>query len=201
MSDEADGCSLTAEQAEGPYYIDARLIRRDITEGKTGVPLRLGIRVRDVAGCAPIAGAAVDVWHCDALGIYSGFEATSKTAGEPADADFPDTPTDEHRYLRGTQITDSDGIVEFQTIYPGWYRGRTVHIHAKVLVDGQVVLTTQLYFDEDHTSQVYRSEPYASDPGRDTFNDTDSIFDDGPLLSLSRDGDAYRALITLDVQP
>ena len=102
-------------------------------------------------------------------------------------------------FLRGTQTAGDDGIVEFATIYPGWYRGRTVHIHAKVHVDNATALTTQMYFDEDVTATVYETEPYASDGGRDTFNDTDGIFDAANVLTLSQDGDGYLGVITFGV--
>jgi protocatechuate 3,4-dioxygenase beta subunit len=96
-------------------------------------------------------------------------------------------------------VTDSDGIVEFTTIYPGWYTGRTVHIHAKVHVDTATVLTTQLYFDEEITAAVYEQEPYSSDTERDTFNDTDGVFDEQLLLDLSERDDGYLGLISFDV--
>jgi protocatechuate 3,4-dioxygenase beta subunit len=108
-------------------------------------------------------------------------------------------PTDDDTFLRGVQVTDADGVVQFVTIYPGWYRGRTVHIHVKVHVDSATALTTQLYFDEDVTATVYGSEPYASDSGRGTFNDTDGIFDAANVLTLSQDGDGYLGVITFGV--
>ncbi|MEO8424094.1 MAG: hypothetical protein ABI595_09315 [Actinomycetota bacterium] len=97
------------------------------------------------------------------------------------------------------QVTDAKGVVQFVTIYPGWYRGRTVHIHAKVHVDSATALTTQLYFDEDVTASVHGSEPYASDTGRDTFNDDDGIFDVANVLTLSKDRDGYLGVITFGV--
>ena len=156
------------------------------------MPLRLAIRVRD-ENCEPLQNAVVDIWHCDAEGIYSGFESASQ--GGPGGGGGP---SDEETYLRGAQVSNGDGIVEFTTVYPGWYRGRTVHIHAKVHVDKQTVLTTQLYFDEDVTSKVYEHEPYAADSGRDSFNDSDSLFDDSLLLDLSPEGDGYLGVISFD---
>jgi protocatechuate 3,4-dioxygenase beta subunit len=179
LFDDTSSCTLTPEETEGPYYFDADAIRSDVREGREGVVLRLAIRVRDAKRCEPLPDAVVDIWHCDALGNYSG-------AGET--------------YLRGTQVTNSDGIVEFTTIYPGWYMGRTVHIHAKVHLDSQTVLTTQLYFDEDVTASVYERDPYASRPGRDAFNDTDAIFDERLLLRLSREGAGRLGLISFDVE-
>jgi protocatechuate 3,4-dioxygenase beta subunit len=179
LFDDSSSCTLTPEETEGPYYFDADAIRSDIREGREGVSLRLAIRVRDAERCEPLPDAVVDVWHCDALGNYS-------SAGET--------------YLRGTQVTNSDGIVEFRTIYPGWYMGRTVHIHVKVHLDKRAVLTTQLYFDEDVTASVYERNPYSSRPGRDAFNDTDAIFDERLLLRLSSEGDGRLGLISFDVE-
>jgi protocatechuate 3,4-dioxygenase beta subunit len=183
LFDDSSSCTLTPEQTEGPYYFDADAIRGDIREGKPGVALRLAIRVRDAQSCEPLRNAVVDIWHCDALGNYSAFGAEE---GET--------------YLRGAQVTDRDGIVEFTTVYPGWYMGRTVHIHAKVHIDRTTALTTQLYFDEDITASVYERDPYASRPGRDVFNDIDGIFDESLVLRLSREGDGRLGLISFDVE-
>ncbi|MGH8985394.1 MAG: intradiol ring-cleavage dioxygenase [Acidimicrobiia bacterium] len=196
LFDNATTCSLTPEMTEGPYYFDVDSIRSDIREDRDGAPLRLGVRVRDAASCAALTNAVVDIWHCDALGIYSGFEAAS--TGGPGGGSGSG-PSDDETYLRGAQVTNSDGIAEFVTVYPGWYRGRTVHIHAKVHLAGSTMLTTQLFFDDDFTESVYAEEPYASDVGRETFNDGDNIFDERLLLTLSEDGDGYLGIITFDV--
>lgn len=188
---DASSCSVTPEETEGPYYIDVDSIRSDIREGQEGATLRLGIRVLD-ADCQPIPDAVVEVWHCNALGIYSGFEEASQGGAGGSQ-------TDENTYLRGGQITDSNGIVEFVTIYPGWYRGRTVHIHSKVHLSNTEVLTTQYYFDDDFTEGVYGQEPYASDTGRDTYNDNDGLFLAENLLTMSDDGDGYLGLVNVTV--
>ena len=193
LFDDAPACTVTPQQAEGPYYLDTDLIRSDIREDRQGVPLSLAIRVRGQRIREPLNSAVVDVWHCDADGIYSGFEAASR--GESA----AHGPTDEARYLRGAQVTNSDGIVEFKTIYPGWYRGRTVHIHAKVHLDNRALLTTQLYLDEAVTAAVHRREPYSDHTGRDTFNEDDSIFDERTRLKPVREGDGYLGVISFDV--
>jgi protocatechuate 3,4-dioxygenase beta subunit len=193
LFDDTSSCVLTPEQTEGPYYFDVDSIRSDIREDREGVRLRLAVRVRDADSCSPIENAVVDIWHCDALGIYSGFESASR--GGPGGG-----RSDEETYLRGAQATNADGIVEFTTIYPGWYRGRTVHVHAKVHVDSATVLTTQFFFDEAVTAAVYSREPYASDSGRDTFNAGDSIFDESLVLRLSEDGDGQLGAISLDVR-
>jgi protocatechuate 3,4-dioxygenase beta subunit len=181
MFDESAACTLTPEETEGPFYIDADAIRSDIREDREGTTLRLGVRVRDAETCEPIRNAVVDIWHCDAGGAYSGVQGDSE------------------RFLRGAQVTDRDGIVEFTTIYPGWYPGRTVHIHAKVHLDSATALTTQVYFDEEITSAVYENAPYASRTGRDTFNENDGIFNEALLIDVSSDGDGYLGLASFDV--
>jgi protocatechuate 3,4-dioxygenase beta subunit len=176
--DDAARCARTAELTEGPFYFDVDRIRSDIRENREGATLRLGVRVRDAAECEPIQHAVVDIWHCDATGSYS----------EPGQT-----------FLRGAQVTNTDGIVEFTTVYPGWYPGRTVHIHAKVHLDRQTVLTTQLYFADAFSDRVFAQEPSASDTGRDAFNDSDSLYEKDLELTLSKERDAYLGLITLDV--
>ena len=122
-------CALTPELTAGPYYLDGPAVRRNITEGRPGIPLELRIRLLDAASCKPLAGAAVDVWHCDASGEYSGFEGKSLAATNAGG-------TNGQRYLRGVQLTDADGVAVFTTIFPGWYEGRSVHIHLSVHTGG-----------------------------------------------------------------
>jgi len=193
LFDDSSACTLTPELTEGPYYFDADSIRSDVREDRDGVALRLAVRVRDAGDCAPIANAVVDIWHCDAGGLYSGFESAS--TGGPGGG-----RSDEETYLRGAQVTNADGVVEFLTIYPGWYRGRTVHIHAKVHLDRQTALTTQLFFDEAVTDAVYARAPYSRQEGRDVTNDTDGIFSDQLVLALSEEGDGYVGAISFDVE-
>ncbi len=179
--DEADACRQTAEQTEGPYYLDVDRVRSDIREDREGVELRVAVRVRDADACEPIGNAVVELWHCDAVGDYSGVQGVSGT------------------FLRGAQVTNADGIAELTTIYPGWYVGRCPHIHAKVILDNETALTTQLYFDEAVTDVVYAREPYAQHTGDYTRNDADGIFAQELLLDLSEDGDGYLGLKTFDV--
>jgi protocatechuate 3,4-dioxygenase beta subunit len=196
----AAGCILTPEQTEGPYYIAKGKVRRNIREGRPGTPLTLKLQVVDASTCKPIKGAAVDIWHCDAGGIYSGFESAS--TGGPGGSGGP---TDKHTYLRGIQPTNARGIAEFQTIYPGWYRGRTVHIHVKVHAGGNVVHTGQLYFSDSLTSKVYGIGAYKGRAAaRDTFNRTDGIFSVGgaqSMLAVKRNGKGvYTGTIAMGVR-
>lgn len=190
LFEDAASCRLTPEQTEGPYYFDADAIRRDIREDREGARLRLAIRVRDAGSCEPLPDAVVDVWHADAEGGYSGFDGGGDGRGR--------TDT---RYLRGAQVTNADGIAEFVTIYPGWYPGRTVHIHAKVHLDARTVLTTQLFFDDELSDEVFATRPYADRGGRDQRNDSGGIFDASLVLTTSRErGDGYLGVIGFDVQ-
>jgi protocatechuate 3,4-dioxygenase beta subunit len=181
LFDDSSACTLTPELTEGPYYFDVDSVRSDISEDRDGVTLRLAVRVRDARSCQPLRNAVVDIWHCDAVGVYSGFESGE---GET--------------FLRGTQVTDRDGIVEFTTVYPGAYQGRTVHIHAKVHLDGSTALTTQLFFDDGVSDKVYAREPYSGSNTRDTTNESDGIFDESLVLDLSSEGDGYLGLISFD---
>lgn len=239
---------LTSETTEGPYYIDADKIRKDITEDKEGIPLTLRLKVIDSDTCKPLKKAAVDIWHCDALGIYSGYESMSQggpgggtpPSGAPTDAptDAPtgtptgtppsgspggggghSEPTDDERYLRGTQLTDQHGYVEFRTVFPGWYQGRAVHIHTKVHVGGTMTdagyegghtcHTGQFFFAESAVLDSAEEEPYATSTTTRTTLTEDTIYDQsgvtGGLLKLSyRKGRMARGVtgsITMGVDP
>jgi protocatechuate 3,4-dioxygenase beta subunit len=191
-------CRPWAEQDEGPYHRRDAPMRRDIVEDRAGLALQLGIRLGRHDGTPP-AAAELDIWHCDALGRYSGFppprdSAVVTTASAPRAQYLPDDT-----FLRGRQPTDPAGLVEFRTIYPGWYPGRTVHIHLIVRVDG-AELTSQLYFPEPVTAVVSGRVPYAERPGRDTFNDTDTIYPTGgdpAVVEVEPAHAGYRAAISL----
>ncbi len=181
-------CILTPEQTEGPYYIAGERLRRNITDGHPGASMLLRTTVVDATTCRPIKNAAVDVWHADAAGVYSGFGSgvSSRT------------------FMRGIQRTNARGLAEFRTVYPGWYQGRTVHIHVKVHVDGNVVHTGQLYFSDALTDKVYGRAPYSSRPNRTTRNADDMIFRSGgarSLLKVKRNAaSVYVATITMGVR-
>jgi len=182
----AVSCVLTPELTEGPYYISGEKIRRDIREGHPGTLLTLHLRVLNAATCAPIKGAAVDVWHADAAGNYSGFGAGASS----------------RTFLRGIQKTDVNGLAAFTTVYPGWYQGRTVHIHVKVHVGGRVVHTGQLFFPDTLTDVVYEKAPYSARPNRDVRNAQDSIYVNGGkrgMLKLAKSGAGYVGTIAMGV--
>ena len=188
-------CLLSPEQTEGPYPTITQIERRDIRESLVGHPLRLGVQVVDET-CAPVPGAVVEIWHCDTDGDYSSY----------LDGGTDDDAGDGTTFLRGSQRTNDDGIVEFVTNYPGWYRGRAVHIHTKVHLDDTTVLTSQIFFDDELNSEIFRSAPYRGDP--DTTNLEDSIAggdpaENGSQATASTD-DALRgtrALLVLGIDP
>jgi len=182
-------CVVRPELTIGPYFVDGQLNRSDIrTEPsdnsvKEGIPLTLNINVTSVGdnSCTPIEGAQVDIWHCDAQGHYSGV----------ADPGFD---TSGQQFLRGYQLTDANGVVQFQTIYPGWYSGRAVHIHFTIRTKGadgrDYQFTSQFFFDDALSDQVHTLEPYASRGQRDTRNAADNIFNGGgDQLLLNLQGD------------
>lgn len=190
-------CVVTPAQTEGPYFVDERLNRADIRLDPTskavseGLPLRLKINVMRVDGsaCAPVQGALVDVWQCDALGVYSDV----RDSGGLFD-------TRGRKFLRGYQETDKLGATEFLTVYPGWYPGRTVHIHFKVRVASgsqrSHEFTSQLYFDDAITDQVHAQPPYRANGKRDVRNDLDGIYrargsGSKLLLRLSKSAESY----------
>jgi protocatechuate 3,4-dioxygenase beta subunit len=190
------GCLVSPAQTEGPYFVDEKLNRSDIRQDpsdnsvRPGVPLRLVLNVYSVANkdCQPLPGATVDIWHCDASGAYS------DVLDNPGE--FGDTRG--KKFLRGYQLTDAGGKVEFQTIYPGWYTGRSVHIHYMIRTDPKSEVghefTSQLYFDEAITEQVHRQAPYTQKGRRNTTNDSDGIYRRGGrdlMLQLTRDAQGY----------
>ena len=211
-------CVLTPEETAGPYYLSYGLVRRDITDGYPGVPLLLRVTVVDAATCAPVTGAALDVWHCDALGEYSGYTSMgiggstgAQPAARPSAAPAPGgghvNPTDHLTFLRGVQFTDHRGVGEFQTLYPGWYEGRAVHIHVKVRIGGQisaryegghVAHTGQFYFPEQTTEEVARLDPYRVNHVPRVRNENDAYFtagDDSGLLMLRPGSPLARGLL------
>ena len=186
-------CVVTPEQMDGPYFTDARLNRSDIRSDpadksvREGMPLNLVLRVSSFggAGCVSLAGAMVDVWHCDAAGAYS-------------DARDPGFDTVGKKFLRGYQVTDAGGAVRFTTVYPGWYEGRAVHIHFKVPAAAGAgrghEFSSQLYFDEAVTDRVHARAPYSARGRRTQRNSEDGMFRRGGsrlMLALTETGGGY----------
>jgi protocatechuate 3,4-dioxygenase beta subunit len=189
----ATGCAITPSETEGPYPDRTGMLnnvafhRRDITEGRPGVPLAVTMKVVNAkATCGPLANALVEVWHCDVTGTYSEY---GQGAGQT--------------YLRGLQTTDASGTVTFNTVYPGWYQGRATHIHAEVYVNGASVKVTQIAFPESVTAAVYASGVYASHGQNPTANASDMVFSDGVADELAtvsgNPASGYLATLTIGV--
>lgn len=198
-------CVVTPAQTEGPYFVDERLQRADVrvdpTDGtvRAGVPLKLRLAVNRVDGseCRPVPGALVDIWQCDALGVYSDvndFQGLFDTRGR--------------KFLRGYQITDANGEVEFVTVYPGWYSGRAVHIHFKVRTapesDRGHEFTSQLYFDDAVTDAVHALAPYNAKGRRDTLNTRDGIYSRSNgaqlVINVAREGEDYAGTFAIGLR-
>ncbi|HEY0706883.1 MAG TPA: intradiol ring-cleavage dioxygenase [Polyangia bacterium] len=196
-------CVLRPQQTEGPYFLDGKLDRSDVRPdprdgvAAPGAPLRLTFRVGRMSGtsCAPLPGAIVDIWQCDAQGVYSGFR------------DFGGLfDTTGRHFLRGFQTTGSDGACQFVTIYPGWYPGRSVHIHFKIRAteSGRLhEITSQLYFPESLSDEVFTRAPYNRHAGRRTLNNADGIFQRGGsdlLLAPTTEGEGFAATFDVGLQ-
>jgi protocatechuate 3,4-dioxygenase beta subunit len=176
-------CVISPTEKRGPYPGTAGMInnaaffRRDITDGRSGLPLTLALTVVDVNNaCAAVSGVQVEAWQCDAGGTSSEYGAG---AGQT--------------FLRGVQTTDANGQVTFTTIYPGWYAGRATHIHVDVYRSGAIVKSTQIAFPEDVTRTVYATGVYASHGQNSTTNAGDMVFSDGTTASWQRSAEIRRA--------
>ncbi len=197
-------CIAQPEQTEGPFFVDEALERADIRfdpstrKVSAGASLALQFvlsRVTADGACAVLRGAKVDIWQCDALGLYSDVQdRRNDTRGQ--------------QFLRGYQVSDTDGIVRFTTIYPGWYAGRAVHIHFKVRTPGDNgrtdEFTSQLYFQDELTDRVHAGEPYAAKKGQRLLNARDMIFREGGtqlLLPVVEGGGGYSATYRIAMRP
>ena len=190
-------CAITPSETEGPYPDKTGMLnnpaffRRDVTEGRPGLPVTLTLTIVNVnSGCSPVSNASVEIWQCDASGNYSeysqpGYDGTGKT------------------FLRGLQTSDANGQVTFTTIYPGWYAGRATHIHVEVFRGSSLVKTTQIAFPEDVTRAVYATGVYASKGQSSTTNGGDNVFSDGTqyeMAALSGDTTSgYTATLTIGI--
>ncbi|MGW2960641.1 intradiol ring-cleavage dioxygenase [Streptomyces sp. NPDC001220] len=219
-STSSECMTLMSSVTEGPYYLDGALVRKDITEGKAGVPLTLRLTVVDATdGCTPVKGAAVEIWHCDAWGYYSGYTTANPGGSAPAESEEGDS-ADDNTYLRGYQIANANGVVKFETIFPGWYTPRTCHIHVKVHTGGEmedgtyeggiVNYTGQLFFADDIAEEIFTLDPYAKHTGSYTVLADDMVYDGGGassgLLTLKAvhkkdPSKGYRGSLTLGIDP
>ena len=191
----AFSCIATPQAVAGPFYFDPKLQRVDITEGHPGVPLRIRLVVIDTASCLPLSGARIDIWHARADGYYSGYRGQG---------DDHQVDTSGGTFMRGTQMTDARGEARFETVYPGWYIGRTPHIHFKVFTDDKNVLTAQMYFPDALSQYIFGNvDAYRRKRSRDTFNVNDGLAlmdkSHGGFCDIKEAADHYQASLILGV--
>jgi protocatechuate 3,4-dioxygenase beta subunit len=194
LAQSGRSCVLTPDAGEGPFYLDPKLIRSDITSGMPGAPLQLALQVVRAGDCAILPNARVDIWHADAIGLYSGYAKQGGVGGISPQSAVGAT------YLRGTQVTDAQGSVQFRTIFPSWYGGRTPHVHFKVFLGGREVVASQIFFPDNITREVFNEwQPYRDHVSkRKTFNDNDPI-KQGVHSEVTRQANAYAARAVLVV--
>ncbi|SPQ24379.1 a01041e6-6285-4ea0-a35f-3666b85c5c33 [Thermothielavioides terrestris] len=173
-----NSCVLSPEQIEGPYYVAGERVRQNVTEDQQGVPLTVDIQIVDMDTCKPIPGAYLEIWHSNATGVYGGVVARGNGVGELDMSNLNNT------MLRGVQKTDDAGAVQFHTIFPGHYIGRTIHIHVAVhlnaqpqpngtLLDTTAAHVGQMYFDQDLIDEIETRAPYTLNTQNKTTNDQD----------------------------
>ena len=186
----AAACWLTPQETQGPFYFNPNLDRQNITEEKTGLPLRLDFTVID-ENCTPIPNVLVDIWHCDKDGVYSGYNQ-------------PGGNTTGQTFLRGIQVTDAGGVARFDTIYPGWYQGRATHIHFKARTSQTTYVTSQFAFPESMNGAVYATPLYVGRGSNPTSNAGDMVFQSSTpqylLLNVTANGSGgYNGTFTMGI--
>ena len=196
-----DMCRVTTATIEGPYYIDKEIVRSDIREDQPGVPLELELRLVNAnAGCGPIAGAAVSMWHCNADGEYSGYLGNDPSqfpdvGAADATGHVPQQGTE--RFLRGVQTTDADGKVRFRTIVPGWYTPRAVHIHVRAFLSESDMITTQLYFPQAVINTVHSTQDAYKARGVSIYtNENDILINPQEIMKVAvkEDGSLFATM-------
>jgi protocatechuate 3,4-dioxygenase beta subunit len=192
-------CVLTPVTSEGPYYFDPKLLRSEIAEHQAGVPLTLDLRVVRAGPCSAVRNARVDVWHSNAQGIYSGYEGQRGVGAAPERSAAGQT------FLRGTQLTDRDGLTRFRTIYPSWYYGRTPHVHFKVFLQPREVAVSQIYFPDAISDRIFASSKdyVARSRAGGTYNENDMYArarSGGAFCDVVADGRGYRATVLIGIR-
>lgn len=176
-------CELVCATTAGPCTAPTTE-RRDVSDGMTGLPVRLALKIVTAETCAPVAGAVVEIWHTQRTGVYSG-QTPSPGFCSGNDAEAPTKS-----YFRGTQTTDDSGRVDFDTCFPGWYPGRCIHIHVSVTLQDQSYVVTQLFFDDALNEQIFASHPeYVQFGPPDTSNNADGIFGAANVVDTARMSD------------
>jgi protocatechuate 3,4-dioxygenase beta subunit len=170
--DSGTACALYPTQTIGPCYAQGPMMREDISDGLDGLPIRLSFLVVKSDGCTPVPDASIDIWHSGSQGIYSAY--ATGTVCNPGNDDVLS-----EMFCRGVQTTDENGRANFSTVFPGWYTGRTIHIHFTVRVGGQEYVTSQLYFEDALSDEILAQGQYAARGKRDTNNQSDMLFSSG----------------------
>ncbi len=194
-------CVVLPDLTEGPYFVDTQLDRSDIRSDPTtgaiseGAELTLTLNVLSVDGgsCAPMSGAMVDIWQCDALGVYSGVQDNAQGFN-----------TVNQKFLRGFQMSGANGQVKFTTVYPGWYPGRATHIHFKIR-KGNEEFTSQFFIDDTLSNEINNTLAPYSQKGANgrTQNATDGIYRQSNgmlLLDVQKNGNPYAATFDIGIQ-
>lgn len=193
-------CEMTPEEMSGPYFINNKLLRRNITEDEPGIPLLLTMKIIDSATCEPLNDVFIDIWHCNAMGKYSGWKYISPDLEAPSGDIGSISRTDESAFLRGAQRTDKDGIVRFTTIFPGFYAGRAIHIHLSARnanvqkrQEDKFYFVGQLYFPEDISKEAMINDMYSPREINRLKNEDDDIFsgvkNGAAVLTIEKIGD------------
>ena len=186
-------CSLIPSETAGPFPLDLTdnqfYFRQDVREDRAGVQLNLKMQIIGLENCLPMQNLRVNIWHCDKDGNYSGYQTQTGLT-----------------YLRGYQMTDANGEVEFTTIFPGWYNGRVCHIHFQVFVSSVYSAVSQLGFPQAEKQAIYSANPSIYTKGLDPKSmDTDGIFNDGYVLQVATltpnpDGNGYDSYLQVAIQ-
>ncbi|MEX0444814.1 intradiol ring-cleavage dioxygenase [Xenorhabdus sp. SGI246] len=193
-------CEMTPEEMSGPYFINNKLLRRNITEDEPGIPLLLTMKIIDSVTCKPLDDIFIDIWHCNAMGKYSGWKYINPDLKAPSGDIGTISRTDESTFLRGAQQTDKEGIVRFTTIFPGFYAGRALHIHLSARKanvqkrqEDKFYFVGQLYFPEDISEEVMMNDMYSPREVNRLKNEDDSIFSGvknrAAILTVKKIGD------------
>lgn len=209
--EDTDECLRTISAVEGPFYIENPPVRKDIREKQQGLNLLVRLKVVDLNECKPISNATVDIWQANAFGVYSGYEDFSfgfeenfKPSPVLTEQFSHMEPTDNKTFLRGRQFTDNNGMVEFYTIYPGWYALRTVHIHIKIFSNSEEILTTQLFFSQELNNYIQTLPPYNNRQLSPFVNENDDILREscgvqGGWPKVTRNNDSLMATLTIGI--
>ncbi|HKP60583.1 MAG TPA: hypothetical protein VJV78_27840 [Polyangiales bacterium] len=165
-------CTVYPSQTIGPCYAQMPALRQDISDGLGGLPMRMSFLLVKGSACTPVPNAQIDIWHSGSGGIYSAY-ATNTTCN-PGTMDVK-----KDMFCRGVQMTDAMGRADFSTVFPGWYKGRTIHIHFTIRVDGRESKTSQLYFEDAMVDEILAQGDYKARGKRDTNNANDTQFKTG----------------------